>query len=409
MKCENNTNNNDDDDSRVHPKLWIVGEEDEASPSLSPFVDNDIELFSKYQVSHPNDVPLSRTLVQIEESMQCSWNEYIESSSSSSQTTQTQGDQLILFIDPLDGTREYIENRIHNVQCLVGITLNGVVIAGAVGLPFGSDITTENTEMEEEEGYNIIEVAYGWVIPNMHCDDGDDNKTTLPWNAVSSGIKYFHSANKMSNDPISSTNNGLLNSLYHENDTSNEDDTLIILSGDSKKPALSMTMHCLEHEILPHHSSRVLGNEGLNDAKATFQTKNNCIAYRKIICGGCGNKILYLGRRSQRIKERKKRRLCQQDDGTTANNQTPYIVGTIAISPPGSSSWDTAAPTSILLSLDPYACITDLIGRPLVYNGIDLTNIYGVVISSGEGAVSVHKELCRRLAENEEFCRVIGV
>eukprot|EP00956_Cyclotella_meneghiniana_P038097 scaffold148775_cov66-Cyclotella_meneghiniana.AAC.1 len=62
MKCENNTNNNDDGDSRVHPKLWIVGEEDEASPSLSPFVDNDIELFSKYQVSHPNDVPLSRTL-----------------------------------------------------------------------------------------------------------------------------------------------------------------------------------------------------------------------------------------------------------------------------------------------------------------------------------------------------------
>lgn len=400
MKIDNANNDNDNnvtDGSNGHPKLWIVGEEDEASPTISPSVDDDVELFSKYQVSHPNDVPLSKTLVQIEESMQQSWNEYIENSSQ----TQTQRNQLILFIDPLDGTREYVENRIHNVQCLVGITLNGVVIAGAVGLPFGSG-TTESVETEEE-GSNIIEVSYGWVIPNIHCDI-DDDKTRLPWNVVSSGTKYFNSTNRMSNHSIPSTNNGLLNSLNHENDTSNEDDTLIILSGDSKKPALSMTMHCLEHEILLHHASRVLGCE-VNDDGTTCRT--NGMTYRKIVSGGCGNKILYLGRRSQRIKERKKMLL--QREGTTSNSHTPSIVGTISISPPGSSSWDTAAPTSILLSLDPYACITDLIGRPLVYNGLDLTNKYGVVISSGEGAVLVHQELCTSLAENEEFCKVIGV
>jgi hypothetical protein len=37
-----------------------------------------------------------------------------------------------------------------------------------------------------------------------------------------------------------------------------------------------------------------------------------------------------------------------------------------------------------MLSLDPNALVADFIGRPLVYNGVDLTNIHGVVVSSGD-------------------------
>jgi hypothetical protein len=38
-----------------------------------------------------------------------------------------------------------------------------------------------------------------------------------------------------------------------------------------------------------------------------------------------------------------------------------------------------------------------------------LTNVYGVVVSSGEGAVRIHRELCERLAKNREFCTILGV
>lgn len=59
--------------------------------------------------------------------------------------------------------------------------------------------------------------------------------------------------------------------------------------------------------------------------------------------------------------------------------------------------------------MDPVAHISDLLGRPLVYNGKDLNNVYGVVVSSGEGAERIHIEMCERLAKNGEFCTIPGV
>jgi len=44
--------------------------------------------------------------------------------------------ELALFIDPLDGTREFVEGRLENVACLIGITRNSRPIAGVIGLPF---------------------------------------------------------------------------------------------------------------------------------------------------------------------------------------------------------------------------------------------------------------------------------
>ena len=83
------------------------------------------------------------------------------------------------------------------------------------------------------------------------------------------------------------------------------------------------------------------------------------------------------------------------------STRPPSIVGSVAISPPGSSS--------VLLSVDPNALVTNLIGRPLIYDGKQLTNVFGIVVSSGDGAVKVHREFCRRLAGNKDFCRVLEV
>jgi 3'-phosphoadenosine 5'-phosphosulfate (PAPS) 3'-phosphatase len=326
-------------------------------------------------------------------------------------TNQTSADnqELIVFIDPLDGTREYIENRIHNVQCLIGITLNGVPIAGAVGLPFGSGSNTSDNNNNNKRDEDLIEVAYGWIMP-QNCREVDvDTINNSAYHMIASGIKHFDAKNKMPTDSTITTatsdNNGLLSNL---NDNDEEDDTLIILSGDSQKPALQITMDCLENDVLRNSASSTAAASVDKEMDSTSATS---FPYRKIICGGCGNKILYLGRRHQLIFKRKKlKRKLQQESGSETTSDEPIsIVGTIAISPPGSSSWDTAAPSAVLLSLDPNALVTDLIGRPLVYNGVDLTNVHGVVVSSGDGAVKVHRELCDRLSRNEAFCSVIGV
>jgi len=43
---------------------------------------------------------------------------------------------VTLFIDPVDGTREFVESRLHAVQCLIGIAVRGRAVAGVIGLPF---------------------------------------------------------------------------------------------------------------------------------------------------------------------------------------------------------------------------------------------------------------------------------
>lgn len=43
---------------------------------------------------------------------------------------------VVVFVDPVDGTREFVEGRLEAVQCLIGVAYRGRPIAGAVGLPF---------------------------------------------------------------------------------------------------------------------------------------------------------------------------------------------------------------------------------------------------------------------------------
>ena len=45
-------------------------------------------------------------------------------------------DEIALFVDPLDGTREFVEGRLQNVACLIGITRHNRPIAGVISLPF---------------------------------------------------------------------------------------------------------------------------------------------------------------------------------------------------------------------------------------------------------------------------------
>ncbi|EED91077.1 predicted protein [Thalassiosira pseudonana CCMP1335] len=409
-----------DGDGEERPRLKLVGEED----TMDSFDEGEKDgggsgevggsqvgnnnnnnnstscaLFEKYNTPHPDGEPVTDDLFGAPTHYRT--------------TQQTASDDLIVFIDPLDGTREYIENRIHNVQCLIGITCNGIPIAGAVGLPFG----TGAVNSEENE----IEVAYGMVMPQdltllssveklaAVVGDGkkrNQNVVNSQWNVIYSGVKCYDALNRMSLDDAAITlEKGLMSGLDAANEE--DDETLVVLSGDSKKPALQMAMDCLEKQILVQPSTLGGTSDG-DDLKQRL-----CPPYRKIISGGCGNKILYLGRRHQQLVEKRRRQHQTNDESATATStasspQSP-IVGSISIAPPGSSSWDTAAPTAVLLAMDTNSLVTDLVGRPLIYDGIHLTNECGVVVSSGEIAVGVHRELCGRLARDESFCMEVGV
>lgn len=62
------------------------------------------------------------------------------------ETPELDASDVIVYVDPLDGTREFVEGRIENCQALVGIAIGGRSAAGAIGIPFpAGDLSTEST------------------------------------------------------------------------------------------------------------------------------------------------------------------------------------------------------------------------------------------------------------------------
>ena len=43
---------------------------------------------------------------------------------------------ITVFIDPVDGTREFVEGRLEAVTSLLGVSYRGRAVAGIMGLPF---------------------------------------------------------------------------------------------------------------------------------------------------------------------------------------------------------------------------------------------------------------------------------
>lgn len=57
-----------------------------------------------------------------------------------------EANRVTIFVDPLDGTREFVEGRLENCQVLVGIAIDGEAVAGAIGMPFPQgNLETEST------------------------------------------------------------------------------------------------------------------------------------------------------------------------------------------------------------------------------------------------------------------------
>lgn len=82
-----------------------------------------------------------------------------EESSSSPPPEILDLNEVILYIDPLDGTREFVEGRFDNVQCLIGVTYKGQPLMGCCGLPFPSTTNGYNSDSMN----NSTEVVFGLV------------------------------------------------------------------------------------------------------------------------------------------------------------------------------------------------------------------------------------------------------
>jgi len=65
--------------------------------------------------------------------------------------TELEMSEVVVFVDPLDGTREFVEGRLENVQTLIGVCYKGLPIMGAIGLPFPTNEV------------NATEVVFGLV------------------------------------------------------------------------------------------------------------------------------------------------------------------------------------------------------------------------------------------------------
>uniref|UniRef100_A0A6U5M0X7 3'(2'),5'-bisphosphate nucleotidase n=1 Tax=Corethron hystrix TaxID=216773 RepID=A0A6U5M0X7_9STRA len=82
-------------------------------------------------------------------------------------------DRIAVFVDPLDGTREFVEGRLENVQILIGITVDGVAVGGAVGLPF----PPRRAEEKDRCPASSSVVVYGLVGAGRLGVRGDEGST----------------------------------------------------------------------------------------------------------------------------------------------------------------------------------------------------------------------------------------
>lgn len=124
-------------------------------------------------------------------------------------------DELTVFIDPLDGTREFVEKRIENVGCLIGITRNGKAIAGTVGVPFPSANSKDenpylyyallSSKMEEDHIHGTWPLDENINSEKNQLKVGDNNVDLTIFTGDSKSTMLANAVNHMKNIASSST------------------------------------------------------------------------------------------------------------------------------------------------------------------------------------------------------------
>lgn len=91
------------------------------------------------------------------------------------ETADIDPSEITVFVDPLDGTREFVEGRLANCQVLIGIAIGGEAVAGAIGIPFpAGDLATDATVVYGLDGVGSgvvgVPLARGPFPLDRHID-----------------------------------------------------------------------------------------------------------------------------------------------------------------------------------------------------------------------------------------------
>ena len=305
--------------------LHIVGEEDEDSSDCNTGQEEQ-DVFVRYGVPRPEEDALNEDILTTDSALDVPLS------------------SVTLYVDPMDGTREFVEGRLGNVQCLVGIVVDGKPMGGVVGLPFagGRTETQEGKKGGDIPDIQVVHALLGEkpVLGRVSVSGSASGSSTFD------DLPFLASAAK--DDAAVSTS------------TSRQ---LIVYSGDSRKP---------EKDIAIGHLRDICSDEGV---ELDIRT-----------AGGCGTKMMQLA-------------LCAAASPGGSGKDA------IAVMPRGTCSWDTAAPTAMfeaaLRQSAGAGSVSDFYGESLVYDGVNVTNKLGVLASSGADTKRWHAELCKRLKKDK--------
>jgi 3'-phosphoadenosine 5'-phosphosulfate (PAPS) 3'-phosphatase len=145
--------------------LLIIGEEDEIE--VSPPSNKVDDSSSTIECCLRKDILLHHDEVQTVIPQDCDEEIPIE--------------ELAIFVDPLDGTREFVEGRLQNVACLIGIVRNNRPIAGVIGLPFPSG----NPSSDPIIHYAVADqIGIAGVWPKIECNFKPESDTGMDKDAA---------------------------------------------------------------------------------------------------------------------------------------------------------------------------------------------------------------------------------
>jgi 3'-phosphoadenosine 5'-phosphosulfate (PAPS) 3'-phosphatase len=252
-----------------------------------------------------------------------------------------------IYVDPLDGTREFVDGRYENVTCLIGIAIDGKPVGGVIGVPFASfSHSSMNSHCEVHVVYGLVGFGIGYFTGTY-----DQGRKT---------ISLHTQTGQPGVPPVLSCSPKLPNSSAHA--VCVDSSTVVFMTGDSfaESPMLSSVLSV---------GRDILAEEGIDSIQHT-------------VIGGAGKKML----------------LCSYASCDS------LAVPKFSFKKQSTYLWDTCAPEAILRAVG--GKVTDIFGSPLEYSGRrgsqynskgnSLRNSSGVIASSLH-AQRYHNSICQKM------------
>lgn len=86
---------------------------------------------------------------------------------------------ITIWVDPLDGTAEYVEGKVTHVTVLIGISVKGSVIAGVINQPFDSDDVSPNVDGHKGRTiWGLVGLGCFGVAPKKPLENSEFNIVT---------------------------------------------------------------------------------------------------------------------------------------------------------------------------------------------------------------------------------------